>query len=203
MFKKVTENGRDVTGKYRRKTLLESIAAQFKPVWYWTKIVMGIGLGGAMVGGLIVGLSIGSITKYTKAEEVQVPVYVDTMPQKIEALKDEVVKDLESCESAGHTEDDAIVILDNNKAGTLKRKDIPSFGVLQFKVSTVQHYKKLIDGETLTNKQAVLLALEAAEARELAKSIIFETDGGIQNWVNCSKKHGLVDKVRIIKAITK
>jgi hypothetical protein len=202
-MKKIYYMGRDITGKFSRETFINKITRKAQAMWYWTKIVMGIGLGGAMVGGLIVGLSIGSITKYTKAEEVHVPVYVDTMPQKIEALKDEVVKDLESCESAGHTEDDAIVILDNNKAGTLKRKDIPSFGVLQFKVSTVQHYKKLIDGEVLTNKQAVLLALEAAEARELAKSIIFETDGGIQNWVNCSNKHGLVDKVRIIKAIIK
>lgn len=202
-MKKIYYMGRDITGKFSRETFINKITRKVRVMWYWAKITLGIGFIGACIGFFVGGLVVGTTTKYSKAQEVPVIGEVDTMPAKIEALKDEVVNDLAKCESAGHTEDDAIVIFDNNKAGTLKRKDIPSFGILQFKVSTVQHYKKLIDGEVLTNKEAIILALEADRAQKLAKDIIFTVDGGIYNWQNCATKHGLVDKVTIIKKLKK
>lgn len=195
---KVYHNGRDITGQFVSQDFKKRLTNKIKKMWYWAKVFLGVGFVGAVIGGFFVGALAGWSTTYTRAEE---PIVINTMPAKIEALKDEVVKDLEACESVGHTEDDAIVVFDNNKSGTLKKKDIPSFGVLQFKVSTVQDYKKLITGEVLTNKQAVLLALEAAEARNLAKSIIFETDGGLNNWLNCSRKHGLQARVDLIKKL--
>lgn len=116
----------------------------------------------------------------------------------IEALKNDLVSTLSDCERAGKSEDDAPVTYDNNKAGTLSKKNIPSFGILQFKVSTVQMYEKQRSGRELTNKEAITLALDADSARDLAKYVIFEK-GGLDNWHNCAVSRGLFEQVKFIK----
>ena len=128
--------------------------------------------------------------------EVQI---IDRTPEKIAELKSSVIDRLLACESAGHGEDEAIILYDNNKAGSLKGKNVFSLGQLQFKVSTVQKYVKDRTGHGITQKEAVLLALDTEAARDLAEWIIFETQGGIFNWLNCSNKHGLEAEVTIIK----
>src|SRR6267154_738038 len=53
---------------------------------------------------------------------------------KLESLKADVVTLLSQCESAGKSEKDALVTFDPDKSG--KARNIPSFGILQFKVPT-------------------------------------------------------------------
>ena len=128
---------------------------------------------------------------------------IDLTPEKIESLKDDVVARLLSCESAGHKEDDAIIMYDNNKAGTLTGKNVWSIGQLQWKVSTIVRYAQMRDNKVLTQKEAVLLALDTNEASKLAKYVIFDTDGGIWNWQNCADKLNLGAEVSAIKKLLK
>lgn len=126
---------------------------------------------------------------------------IDTLSVKVAALEKEVIDELSACESAGHSEEDGIIIFDDNRAGTLSKVNKASIGQFQFKVTTVQHYEKLRSGKVLTNKEAVIIALDTEKAADLAKWIIFEQTGGIFNWQNCSNKYGLADKVALIKKI--
>jgi hypothetical protein len=56
---------------------------------------------------------------------------------------------------------------------------------------------------TLNDKEAVLLALDGEQAQQLASEIIFNVDGGINNWYNCSTKLGLNAEVTAIKKLLK
>lgn len=129
-------------------------------------------------------------------------VEVDTLPGKIDGLKKDLIQRLSNCERAGHTEDEGIIIYDDNSAGTLG-KQIPSIGTLQFKKSTVQYYYKTLYKKDITPKEAVIVALDDSKAFELAQDIIFTTDKGLSNWVNCSNKLGLASEVAIINKISK
>lgn len=136
------------------------------------------------------------------AENQVQQIQVDSLPGKIEALKDNVVSKLSDCERAGHTEEDGIIIYDDNSAGTLG-KQIPSIGVLQFKKSTVQHYYKTLYSKDITAKEAVMIALDKEQSFKLAKDIIFTTDKGLSNWLNCANKLQLRSEVDIINKLSK
>lgn len=57
-----------------------------------------------------------------------------------------------------------------------------SWGVMQFKLTTVMHYYEELYGEKITQKEALLIALDDEKARALARDIIFEVEGGVWNW---------------------
>ena len=163
---------------------------------YWYAVFalsfMGIGmtLAGTIIGGKV------------EALVPELPKTIDLTPAKIEALKADVVDRLLACESAGHTEDYGLVTFDQNKAGTLSSRNTPSFGILQFKVTTVQAFVKKQTGNDITGKEAILLALDAKEARALASYVIFDTEGGIFHWANCAEKLKLVEEVTVLKKLT-
>lgn len=167
-----------------------------KKAAFWS--VIGLGLIGV---GMIFATF--SLQNSVQAEVIRVPQAVDHTPRRILELKKDLVARLMACESAGHKEEDAIIIYDNNKAGTLKGKTVFSLGQLQWKVSTIQHYVNLRDNKQITQKEAVLLALDTDQASELALWTIFETEGGVYNWKNCSDKHGLAAEVTILKKLSK
>lgn len=129
-------------------------------------------------------------TGMTYAKET---VVLDNLPKKIESLKEEVLETLKSCESKTHTESDGLIILDTNNEF--------SIGLYQFQIKTVQHYYQTLYGKTITRKEAVEIALNEAKARELAQDIIFKTDGGYRNWLNCSNSKGLVPTIATIKKL--
>lgn len=118
---------------------------------------------------------------------------VDSLPFKVEALKNDVIDQLIKCESAGHKEDDGIIILDTNNR--------MSIGQLQFQTKTVQHYYKTLYGKTITTKEAVNVALDTDLASKLAKDIIFTTDKGLSNWINCTNKYDLKTQVKVINKL--
>jgi hypothetical protein len=134
--------------------------------------------------------------RYSKLEYVAPKVEAevkDTLSDKVKQLKGEVLDTLKSCESGGYSENDGIIIFDSNNQA--------SIGSFQFQKKTVIHYYKTLYGKEITPKEAVLIALDDEKARELAEMVIFEDSKGAGNWHNCSKKHGLYEKVKIIKEL--
>lgn len=122
--------------------------------------------------------------EYTETEKI---VFVNSIQEIIDKEKNEVLDLLEQCESKGNA--DAINWEDNGSG-----KNRASFGAYMFKVGTVKSFSK-----DLTDFQAIALASDRDEARKLAEHIIFQTKGGIWNWLTCAKKDGLVSKVEFIK----
>lgn len=144
---------------------------------------------------LVAGIMIGS--NYLP-REVVVQQEVDRTPErfadKIEGLKKDVVSKLFACESAGYTEDQAIIIMDTNNH--------LSFGQGQFQTRTIIHYYKVLYGKDLTPKEAVLIALDTQKASELAKDIIFLTKNKVSgDWYNCAVKYNLDAQVDMIKKL--
>lgn len=130
---------------------------------------------------------------------------IDTLKAKIESLKWEVVDTINTCEKHIYDEDDGLITFDplvSNPAKTAK-KNVPSIGTLQWKQSTIQGYMKSIHGKDITMKEAALIALDDKQARQLAYDVIFTTDKGYRNWLNCSTKHNIADKVELIKQLEK
>lgn len=158
----------------------------------------------AVIVTLVVGAGYGAlefagVTNYSSisyAAPIQIDRSDEILSQKIESLKGEVVETIRKCESAGHKEDDGIIIFDtNNKA---------SIGTMQFQVNTVIHYYKKLYGKVITPKEAVLIALDNQKAGELAKDIIFTTQNMAgKDWVNCNAKYNIDAQVALIKKLEK
>jgi hypothetical protein len=138
-----------------------------------------------VLGGMIFGTS--SVTYATQ----EVP--IDTTPQKIDALKADLVSRLMACESAGHTEGDGIIIFDSNAKA--------SIGRAQFQKATIVYYEKQLYDRDVSGKEAVEIALDDAQAAQLAQDIIFKTDDGLHNWVNCGNKLQLAPEVAVIEKL--
>lgn len=149
---------------------------------------------GATIAGILYLAAVATVGFMTPNVWASNEIIIDKFPEKIESLKDDVVNQLMSCESAGHDEDDGIIIFDtNNKA---------SIGQAQFQVKTVIYYYKKLYGKDITPKEAILIALDQDKAASLAKDIIFKADG-LGNWYNCTKKLGLDSQVAVIKKLEK
>jgi len=113
---------------------------------------------------------------------------------RVEVLKNNIIDTLAQCENKGYTADGIQMILDTNHKA--------SIGPLMFQVDTVIHYHKLRTNEKLTKKDAIILALDESRAKDLAKYVLFETPNMAgKDWVNCNKKYGLDEQIKIIKKI--
>ena len=106
-----------------------------------------------------------------------------------ELRKEEMLRELATCESGGHGEAD---------------RPIYGFrgmfvGRFQFMPRTVMSYVQQRDGRMLSFNEAKELAHDYEQAKSLAKYMIFE-QGRINDWPACSRKLGLVQQVADIKA---
>ena len=106
-----------------------------------------------------------------------------------EQRKDEMLRELATCESGGHGEAD---------------RPIYGFrglfvGRFQFMPSTVRAYVQQRDGRQLSLREATDLAHDYDQAKDLAKYMIFE-QGRINDWPACSRKLGLHRQVAEIKS---
>lgn len=153
----------------------------------------------------VIGIIYGAFSAGSHATETTVVMADDTSAakyqNKIEALKDGVVDQLMKCESAGHKESDGLVTYDPRRNETVS-SNIPSFGVLQFKKATVQHYYKVLYKKDVTGQEAIFIALTESKARELAKDVMFKTKGKASgDWYNCAAKLNLDAQIDVIKKL--
>ena len=191
----------EVTGEYL--TRMQKIRLYTR---IYTKQAIRAGAMTVAVACLILGgYKLGTIYP-TTVQVVQAENKTISFEDKVDQLKNDVINQLMNCESPNYTDDDALVTYDplvSNPSATPKR-NIPSFGRLQFKKDTVIYYYKMQTGKTLTAKEAVLLALDTEKAIELAKYVGFETKNKFSgDWVTCSRRHNLDMQVDIINKLSK
>jgi len=135
-----------------------------------------------------------------EAEVEVVKVFNDTLSLRIEELKTELINELVVLESDNVGDDEALIVYDDNKNGTLPRKDKVSIGCMQFKIGTIQKYVKELRNEELTNYEATMIALNCEQSKQLSKDIIFEVKGGLWNWSVATEKMG--NKVEFIRSLS-
>lgn len=107
-------------------------------------------------------------------------------------LQTEVVARLQRDESGDVDTSGGIVFYTNDprsdltgvcaRVGGKRHIECDSWGVMQFKLTTVIYYYDVLYGEKITEKEAVLIALDDDKARSLASDIIFKVEGGVWNW---------------------
>lgn len=169
---------------------------------------------------LIVSFILGSVYGAFKVGRVTTsPVFVQAedrstvmYQEKIDTLKNAVVTQLLDCERSVYGDDDGLVTYDptdaqylnNQTKKTIVDKGEMSYGVLQFKKSTVQYYTKLQTGKVITGKEALMIALDKESASKLAKYVMFETRNKASvDWKNCAIKYNLDSRIDIIKNLEK
>jgi hypothetical protein len=108
----------------------------------------------------------------------------------VDQRKNEMLRELATCESGGHGETDRPIY---GGRGMF-------VGRFQFMPRTVMAYVQQRDGRVLSFREATDLAHDYDQAKELAKYMIFE-QGRINDWPACSRKLGLVNQVAEIQSL--
>lgn len=152
----------------------------------------------------LVGIGTASMSELQKTETVQfnrveatsTPAIIETPEQrldrKIETLTNEILDELKAKETPGytHTPGELFYTNDPRKAmisacqriGGQRPIECDSWGMYQFKITTIIHYVQMLRGQTLTMIEAIVLSQNENEARKLAAQIIIEKEGGIWEW---------------------
>lgn len=109
---------------------------------------------------------------------------------EVDLRKDELLRDLATCESGGHGETDHPIY---GGRGLY-------VGRFQFMPRTVINYVQEMDGRQLTLKEATELAHDYEQAAKVAKFMIFER-GRIGEWPLCNRKLQLAKQVAQIQSM--
>jgi len=107
----------------------------------------------------------------------------------LEERKNEIMRDLATCESGGSGEAERPIY---GGRGAF-------VGRFQFMPRTVITYVQQRDGRLLSFQEAKELAHDYEQAKELAKYMIFE-QGRVNDWPLCSRKIGLAHQVAEIQS---
>lgn len=126
---------------------------------------------------------------------VEKEVVIDNLSEKINQLKGEIISNIKEGESHNAPESAGIIIFDSNK--------VASIGSYQFQTKTVIYYYKKLYDKTITNKEAILIALDDIKAGELCRDIVFKEKDGWRNWYNVGKKYGIESKLQVIANLEK
>ena len=108
----------------------------------------------------------------------------------LDQRKNEMLRELATCESGGHGETDRPIY---GGRGMF-------VGRFQFMPRTVMAYVQQRDGRVLSFREATDLAHDYNRAKDLAKYMIFE-QGRINDWPACSRRLGLVQQVAEIQSL--
>lgn len=158
-------------------------------VLVWIFILSGVVVGIAFMGGRFYPSIV-----YQKQE-----VILDNLTAKVNELKGTLVSEIKKCESAGASEDNGLITFDPSK--TNKSVEPASIGSYQWKVKSIQYYYQKLYNRQIGGKEAILIALDSEKAGELTSRVIFETENGLSNWLNCSRKNGSAQKLAIINSL--
>ena len=125
--------------------------------------------------------------------------------KKVSVLRSEVIDTIETCESGKVGGNYGLIVFDSNNEA--------SVAGMQYQRKTVITYVKKFYQKEIGAQEAIALAIDRTQARELADHIIFEEDawkdkdgrwhGSWANWFNCSSDNNLRQRVDIIKELMK
>ena len=107
----------------------------------------------------------------------------------VERRKDEILRELATCESGGHGDSDRPIY--GGRGAYVGR--------FQFSLRTVVAYVQQKEGRQLSLSEAKELAHDYDRAAELAKYMIFDLDRA-GDWPLCARKLGLRAQVEEIKS---
>jgi hypothetical protein len=138
---------------------------------------------------LALGACVPQTAQPPKALPGPVLTIAEAKAQALDARKDEMLRELATCESGGHGE---------------AERPIYGFrgmfvGRFQFMPRTVMAYVQQRDGRLLSFTEATQLAHDYDQAKELAKYMIFE-QGRVYDWPACARKLGLARQVAEIQS---
>lgn len=117
--------------------------------------------------------------------------YQEKQSKLIDELKNSVVNDIRYQEVKEEVKDGDLFYVNDprqshyGKCQRISGKrsvDCDSWGVMQFKIKTVQYYSTKLRSEDLSEVEALILAVDENRAKDLAKEIIFNEVGGVWNW---------------------
>ena len=140
---------------------------------------------------LLTSLALAGCVQHQASKAMPGPVMtiIEAKNWAVEQRKEEMLRDLATCESGGHGEADPPIV--GGRGAYLGR--------FQFMPQTVIAFVQQMDGRQLSLTEARELAHDYERAAQLAKFVIFEKDG-IGNWPLCARKLGLRQQVSEIKA---
>lgn len=167
--------------------------------------------------GLLIGFTLGvyfwglPVNIKTETKVIEKKVVVDnSLKNKIESLKHGILEDLRTAEVQGYEHMDAIIVFDPLKKDLESCRRVGgvklhcySFGHFNFKIETVKYYYGKFYNKTLTDKEAMDIALDNDKAYDLAYKVIFDEVGGIYNWINSGKKINAVERIELIRELEK
>jgi len=89
-----------------------------------------------------------------------------------------------------------------NKRGGKRDISCDSWSIMQFKLPTIQYYYKRLYNIELTEKEALMVALDDEKAMALAEDIIFKIKGGIWEWGGSLKnKAYFIKQIPLIRGL--
>ncbi len=111
---------------------------------------------------------------------------------KITKAQNIVIDEIASCETPGIKEPDATIVLHSNNE--------MSIGSWQWQTKSIQHYVKERDDKDITRVEAINLATNHEQAKELVRYVLF-TDSAWDDWLNCSTKLDIGTQIKLINRI--
>lgn len=185
----ITYNGEPMRKVFPYATRWQVV--KFKTIKFLIQLAKVVGLA------VIIGLTIAAAFKIGQRFPAQYQIagntVVDNLPAKISQFKTDYLNALSGCEAPGYKAGDAPIIFDSNAK--------PSIGPYMFQIKTVVYYEKTLYNKIVTPAQAVEIALDPTQARQLAADINFTTANESTDWLNCSRKLGLPDQLKVIKQL--
>lgn len=126
----------------------------------------------------------GSVIREANAEE--------PTPEIVERMKQDIIAKLRHAETNGHEIADGELFYTNDPSGKMREAclriggkrpiDCDSFGPLQMKIPTIQGWHKELYDKTLTDMEALAIAVDFAKASQLAIDAIVNIPGSIYAW---------------------
>jgi hypothetical protein len=143
------------------------------------------------LGLLVSSLALAGCVQHNAAKLLPGPVITieEAKASALEQRKDEILRELATCESGGHG--DAERPIYGGRGAFVGR--------FQFMPRTVVAYVQQRDGRLISLREATELAHDYGQAAALAKYMIFDLDRA-GDWPLCSRKIGLRTQVNEIRA---
>ena len=120
----------------------------------------------------------------------------DRLDKAIEKMKRDVVLRIRDAESSGYNPKEGDLFYTHDSAKSLRAEctktggkrnlECESWGIMQMKIPTIQLWHKQLGKGEITEKDAMLLALDGEKAVAFAEEVIFGIKGSVWAWTTAT-----------------